>query len=269
MSDEPTSADRSYEFIRFDVSDGVATVGLDRPEKMNALTFAMIDEIVRAIDYCGRDSAVRSVLLTTTGSSFCVGYDLKGMGEPVETPTINPLLRAQQRIDRIEQAIMAIPKPVVAVLKGHVIGSGLDIALSCDYLIAAEDARLSESRVFRANMVTVHWLPLYVGWAKARDMLYRGTIVNGREAADIGLVNLAVPESDVDKEGLAVATEFAHGPTVALGLFKRALNEPVIAGVSRGRELSNLYGLVLSGTEDLKEARNAFREKRKAIFRGQ
>lgn len=264
-----SETDGGYETVRFSVDSGLAHLTLNRPEKLNSLNFVLISEVVDALDFCARSDSVRAVLLDASGEkSFCAGYDLKGMGEPFDPPTQSPTLRAAQRVERIEDAISQLNKPVVVAVRGWAIGSGLDVVLSCDYIICSTTAKLQESRIFRANMATVHWLPLYVGWAKAREMIYRGTVVDGETAVHIGLANHAVPDEELDAFALEVAREFAGGPTVALGMYKEALRDQIVEPVRQGQQKRNSMGLLLKDTVDIVEAKQAFKEKRDPRFTG-
>lgn len=266
---QPLRTDGDYETVRFSVDSGLARLTLNRPEKLNSLNFALISEVVDALSFCARSDSVRAVLLDAAGEkAFCAGYDLKGMGEPFDPPTQSATLRAAQRVERIEDAITQLNKPVIVAVRGWAIGSGLDIVLSCDYIICSVTAKLQESRIFRANMATVHWLPLYVGWAKAREMIYRGTVVDGETAARIGLANHAVADGDLDAFALETAASFAAGPTVALGMYKEALRDQVLERVRQGQQKRNSMGLLLKDTADIVEAKQAFKEKREPRFTG-
>jgi 2-(1,2-epoxy-1,2-dihydrophenyl)acetyl-CoA isomerase len=257
------------ETIELSQDGALATITLNRPDKMNSLSFQLIGEVVDALEACRADDSVRAVLLNAAGErAFCAGYDLTGLGEPVDPPTANGHLRSTYRVERIENAITSLPKPVVAAVRGHAIGSGLDVVLSCDYVVVSETARLCESRVRRANMTTTHWLPTYVGWAKAKDMILRGTVVPGEEAERIGLVNECVPDGELDQRSREVAAEFAAGPTIALGFYKQALYSQIRSTLTSGQQERNSYGTILGQTDDIKEARSAFREKRKPSFTG-
>ena len=260
---------KTPEEIAFSQDGNLATITLNRPDKMNSLNFQLIREVVDALGLCRGDDTIRAVLLNAAGErAFCAGYDLTGLGEPVDPPTANGHLRSTFRVERIEDAITSLPKPVVAAVRGHAIGSGLDVVLSCDYVVVSETAKLCESRVRRGNMTTVHWLPIYVGWAKAKDMILRGTVVPGVEAERIGLVNECVPDDELDRRSRTVAEELASGPTIALGFYKQALYGQIRANIAAGQEGRNSFGTILNHTDDIKEARSAFREKRPPTFTG-
>lgn len=185
--------------------DGVCTLTLNRPEKLNALTVGSFLELRRHIDALAADESVGCVILAGAGRAFCAGNDLDGISDP-DAP-VPPTRHFQaETIDALE----ALPMPTIARIQGHCYTGGLELALGCDLLVAAEDARLGDTHgqwgLIAAWGMTVR-LPERLGRAKAKELMYTARRISGAEAAAIGLVNQAVPAADLESTTTALAAE--------------------------------------------------------------
>ncbi|MEM7339661.1 MAG: enoyl-CoA hydratase/isomerase family protein [Actinomycetota bacterium] len=185
--------------------DGVCTLTLNRPEKLNALTVGSFMELRAHIDALADDESVGCVILGGAGRAFCAGNDLDGISDP-DAPTPPTRHFQAETIDALE----ALPMPTIARIQGHCYTGGLELALGCDLLVAADDARLGDTHG-QWGLVAV-WgmtvrLPERVGRAKAKELMYTARRISGAEAAEIGLVNTAVPASDLDATSTALAAE--------------------------------------------------------------
>ena len=253
--------------IRYEVLEGVATVTLDRPDKLNALTVEMREALGTAFEAAGRDPAVRAVLLQARGKAFCASGDVSKMGN--FTPaTGRELLKLAHRMVR---NLANIEKPVVAATRGAVAGIGWSMALACDVVIASDTARFTQ--VFRhVGLVpdggAIYFLTQHLGLLRAKELVYSGRRIDAREALSLGLVNRVVTDEELDKVALDHARELAHGPTFALGVAKKMFKmmyQPDLETLLDAEAWAQ--GLALL-TDDHKEGVQAFFDKRSPQFRG-
>ncbi|MEY2468598.1 MAG: enoyl-CoA hydratase [Actinomycetota bacterium] len=190
--------------LRYD-ADGVSTITLNRPDKLNALTPAVFVALRAHLDAVASDDSVRCVVLTGAGRSFCAGHDLGAIAEGTEAPSRH---FESETVDALEQ----LPKPTIAKIKGHCFTGGLELALGCDLLIAADTAQLGDTHG-QWGLVPV-WgmsvrLPERVGRSRAKELMFTSRRISGAEAAAMGLVDRVVPESDLDTSVGALAAEIA------------------------------------------------------------
>jgi enoyl-CoA hydratase/carnithine racemase len=218
-------------------AEGIATLTLNRPEVLNALSPALFAELRAHLDaIAGETEAVGCVILRGAGRSFCAGNDLKGMraGERPRTPHFNA-----ETVDAVE----ALPQPVLASVHGHCYTGALELVLACDLLVAAESARFADTHG-RFGLVPM-WgmsarLPHRVGELRAKEIMYTGRVVEGPEAARIGLANLCVPDAELGARSLELARRVVASSWFSLraakGLIARARALPLPEAVRRERE---------------------------------
>jgi 2-(1,2-epoxy-1,2-dihydrophenyl)acetyl-CoA isomerase len=258
--------DPPYETIRHELRDGVTTITLARPESLNALNAAMRRELLAAFKVAGRDEATRAVVITGEGRGFCSGADLRGgSGERqfrrVLTTEYNPLITA----------IRELPKPVIAAVNGVAAGAGMALALACDLVYAADDARLILA-FGRVGLVldsgVTRTLVRAIGRHRTAALVFGGDPLGAADALALGLVNAVVPPANLLSTVQAEAARLAAAPTRAIGLAKRSINyaEDALLAESLGMEaaLQELAGR----TEDHQEGVAAFGEKREPRFLG-
>jgi enoyl-CoA hydratase len=192
-------------FVLRDDANGVATLTLNRPEKLNALNPATFKELRAHLDDVAADAGVRCLVLTGAGRSFCAGNDLDAIasGEGRAEPMLGP-----ETVSALEE----LPQPTIAKIKGHCFTGGLELALACDFLIAADSTKLGDTHG-QWGMVPI-WgmsirLPERVGLANAKDMMFTARRIDGTRAKEIGLVDQAVPEDDLDAAVATLAGEIA------------------------------------------------------------
>ncbi len=251
---------------RIDVKDGVAEITLDRPERMNAYTAQMGVELNEHLVRCDRDDAVRAVIVTGAGRAFCAGADLERGGDTFATGEEQ---RERPRVARIEP--WDVRKPIIAAINGAAVGVGITLPLQYDIRIAANDAKLGFLFVRRGVVTELSstWiLPRLVGIARAADLLLSGRIVLGSEAAQLGLVNEAVPTERVLARAREIARDIAENcAPVSVALTKRMiwqhLGGPPPIEVAK-REAKALRAL--GRTADAREGVQSFLEKRKPRF---
>jgi len=261
-----------YECIRVEKADKLATVTLNRPDSLNAVNPQLHHELERIWVDLSEDSDVNAILLTGAGKAFCAGGDVKGMaarsGGEEKQRRFN-LSPAGGR--RLIQNLLEVEQPIIGAINGDAVGLGATIALFCDVIVASEKARFGDPHV-RIGIVAgdggaVIW-PLLIGPARAKEFLMRGHLVNGAEAAKMGLVNYAVPPEEVLPKARALAQELADGPTWAIRWSKLSVNKWLKDQVNLILDASLAYEMLTFTTEDHKEAARAFVEKRKPKFQG-
>ncbi|QNE79186.1 enoyl-CoA hydratase [Streptomyces finlayi] len=215
--------------VLMDVSDGLATITINRPDAMNAMNTEAKVALRDALRKVADDKAVRAVLLTATGRAFCVGQDLKehvSKLAEVSEGGGNALSTVQEHYNPIVRALTDMEKPVVAGVNGIAAGAGLGFALAADYRVVADTAAFNTS--FAGVALTadsgVSWtLPRLIGQSRAADLLFFPRTFSAQEAYDLGIANKVVPAADLAKEAIAVARALADGPTVAYASLKASM----------------------------------------------
>jgi 2-(1,2-epoxy-1,2-dihydrophenyl)acetyl-CoA isomerase len=261
-----------YETLLLEKSGGVATVSLNRPDKLNAFDAGMHAEIHEALDGVAADNEIRCVVLRGEGRGFSAGADLKSEDlsrEDGKVPDLGEYLR--RTYGRTVTKIAGMEKPVVASLHGPVYGAGVGLALACDLRLAAESAKFSVAFVKIGLMPDAgvsFFLPRVVGLGRAMEMSMLGDEVDAREAHRIGLVNRVVPDEGLGEETAALAERLAAMPTLALGRTKRSLYASFEGDLASVLE-TEAEGQALCGrTADHAEGVAAFFDKRKPNFTG-
>jgi len=256
--------------LLYAVDGGIATLTLNRPDKLNAFTQAMIDRWVWALGEAQRDPAVRVLVVTGTGRAFCTGGDVGRMGEGRPTP-LEHKSRLWENIHRVPKALETVDKPVIAMVNGLAVGAGMGMALMCDVRIASDAARFSTGYV-KVGLVPgdgdAYFLPRLVGPARALELLWTGDFVEAAEAERIGLVNRVVPAARLADETRAFARRIADGPQVAVRMTKRLVYQSLRLDLRTHLDLVSSHMAVVRETEDHQEGVQAFKEKRPPTFRG-
>lgn len=258
----------SLDTVGYELSEGVLTLTLNRPDALNAFNRSMKDDLRAALKEAGRDQAVRVVVLTGAGRGFCAGQDLK---EPHsdDAPDFGAELRV--RYNPLILAMRRLEKPIIGAINGVAAGAGCSLALACDVRIAAESATFIESfgRVGLAPDSGSSWfLPRLIGLAHAADMIFSAEPVDAHTAQRIGLVNRVVPAGRLVEEARMLAARLAAGSPVALALAKRALNHSLEHDLASTLEYEAQLQSVAGRSEDHQEGVAAFVEKRPPHFKG-
>ena len=262
------------------VEDGVAVLVMNRPERRNALSGAMLGGMAQVLSACESDPEVGCVVLTGAGGAFCAGGDVKGMAEGTgggSTAAAGADLDSRIHAQRISQRatsgrLYKMPKPTLAALPGPAAGAGLSLALACDLRIASEGAVMTTAfaRVgFSGDYGGTYFLSQLVGAAKARELYYLSDRVDMKEALRLGLVNWVVPSDQLEAKAREIAQRLARGPRVAYRYMKENLNRAVSgADVDDCLDLEATHHVHTGFTEDHREAAKAFVEKREPVFKG-
>ena len=255
----------SYHTIRYEMSEGLAVITLDRPEVMNALNAAMRRELTEAL-HRARGEA-RAIVLTGSGRAFCSGQDLgDGATEGLNLETV-----LREEYEPLLQAIYSCPLPVLAAVNGAAAGAGANLALAADVVIAAQSAAFMQAFARIGLMPDAGgtwWLPRQVGIARAMGMALFAEKIGAEEAARIGLIWEAVPDVDFEHHWRARAAHLAKGPTAAFGALKRAFHAGLTNPLSAQLALEARLQGELGRSADFREGMQAFLEKRPPHFTG-
>lgn len=256
--------------IRLEVTDGVAVLTLNQPEKRNPMSEEMGEELAAALrDVEGR-AAVRVLVLAGAGESFCAGGDLALIEANTrrEVEARRQVMRAYY--DRY-LSLLRLPIPTVAAVHGHAVGGGLALALACDLRYAAEDAKLSVNFArlgLHPGMASTLTLPRAIGAARALELFYTGRVVSGREAEALGLVNRAVPRGELMATALDTARAIAQSAPLVVRMVKRAVYQGLESAVAAAVEYEAFCQAITFGSADLQEGLAAARERRPPRFEG-
>src|SRR3954447_304118 len=252
--------------------DGVAVATLNRPDRLNAITFRMFEEWVALCDEVAADDTVRALVVTGAGRAFCAGLDLTDAAT-LPDMSVPEMMQGQESWADATAAFHRLPKPVIAAVNGAAAGAGFSLALSADIRIAAPDARFNAAFVriglSGGDCGTSWFLPRVVGLGRAAEILLTGRFVDADEAAAIGLVNRVVSAEDLLNEALALACDIAANTPLGVFLTKRVLHQNVDApSLAAALEVENRNQVLTTRTADMAEALTAFREKRPPRFSG-
>ncbi len=255
---------------RHDADTGVATITLNRPERLNALTFrvyAELRDVFRALD---TEPGVRAIVLTGAGRAFCSGGDVEDIIGALFARDDAGLKEFTRLTCELILAIRECRRPVVAALNGTTAGAGAVIAAACDFRIAAEEARIAflftKVGLSGADMGASWLLPRIVGLGRATELLMLGDFVDAREAERMGLYHRVVPGARVQEEAAALAARLARGPSLGLAVTKDALNREAGMDMRSAFEHEGLVQAECMKGPDFREAYEAFMAKRAPRF---
>jgi 2-(1,2-epoxy-1,2-dihydrophenyl)acetyl-CoA isomerase len=258
----------SYNSIEYHVQEGLAFIRLNRPDVFNAFNNEQSYELLDALGAVAEDQDVRAVVLTGNGKAFCSGQDLKAFsGEEKSTfketleKKYNPIIRSMRNMD----------KPIIGSINGVAAGAGCSLALVCDYIIASDKASFMEAFVHVGLVLdsgSSYFLPRAVGSKRAFELATMGSKLSAEKALEWGMINQVVPHEDLEKETLSIGTYYANGPSYAIGLMKRMLNQSGSSTLNEMLEVETDFQDRVGKSDDHAEGMAAFKEKRKAKFTG-
>lgn len=262
-----------YRDILIDVDDHIATITLDRPEQMNALSAEMGESLVSGIQELGKDDEVRVVVLTGSGRAFCAGGDLRSMEARAERErTATGRLQALSApARRLPVLLKQMPKPVIAAVNGAAMGWGCELAIACDIRIASEAARFGELFVRRGLVPdggATYYLPRLIGMDKAAELIYTARVIDAFEAERIGLVTRVVKSDELMGRSRALAQEIATNAPLAVQAAKRMLYAQLDLSLEQAMEQVTMYLTTLRASDDHREGMRAFMERREPTFGG-
>src|SRR5580693_2485397 len=270
-----TQLDTGTEDLLADVSDGVAVLTMNRPDRRNAMSEAMLTAMGRMLGELEIDDAVGCVVLTGAGGAFCAGGDVKAMAErPAEDRqrSVDAAIHLQRLRQRATSGrLWQMPKPTIAAIGGPAAGAGLALALACDLRYAIEDAVLTTAfaRVgFSGDYGGTWFLTRLVGSAKAKELYYFSERLSAEDAERLGIVNAIFPPADFEREVMERARRLAQGPSVAYRYMKENLNRAVSGELGDCMDLEATHHVHTGLTQDHREAAQAFVDKREPHFHG-
>src|SRR5499425_3197615 len=256
--------------LLYEVKDKVATITLNRPDKLNAFTGDMIDAWQKSLAAAQADDAVNVVIVTGAGRAFCSGGDVGRMrsGEPTALDGKNSLWEG---VHRVPKTLEQMDKPVIAMINGVAVGAGMGMSVMCDLRIAADTARFSTGYV-RVGLVPgdgdTYFLPRLVGAAKALELLWTADFVESAEALRLGLVNRVVADAELRDATYAFARQIADGPQVPIRMIKRLVYQSLRLDLRTHLDLVSSHMSIVRQTADHAEGVKAFKEKRPPRFEG-
>ncbi|RQO31637.1 2-(1,2-epoxy-1,2-dihydrophenyl)acetyl-CoA isomerase [Taibaiella sp. KBW10] len=255
-------------FILKTVSDHVAFITLNRPEKFNSFNREMALALQQALDECMRDDEIRAVHLTAEGKAFCAGQDLSEAMDP-DAPSLRSIVHGHY--NPIIERIRNIEKPVVCAVNGVAAGAGANIALCCDVVVAVEHATFIQA-FSKIGLIPdcggTFFLPRLIGFQKASALMMMADNIDAKEAERLGMIYKYFPAETFVEESKKIALHLASMPTKALGYTKLALNQSMAHSLTQQLSLEEEYQTACGDTADFDEGIQAFLEKRKANFKG-
>jgi enoyl-CoA hydratase/carnithine racemase len=265
----------AYEFLKVEVAERVATLTINRPDRLNAVNGPLHHELEQVWIDLAADGDVNAIIFTGAGRAFCAGGDIKGMAEGGFVDSAKkgkgrgrgPITAANGR--RVVENMLDVEQPIIGAINGDAIGLGATLALLSDIIVVSEKARFADTHV-KVGVVAgdggaVIW-PLLVGPHRAKEFLMRGNFINGAEAGRIGMVNYAVAPEQVMAKAQELAQELADGPTFAIRWSKLAVNKWLKTQANLIMDAGLAYEMMTFNTWHHKEAVKAFIEKRKPNF---
>ena len=256
--------------VRYDVTDAVATITLDQPDTLNALSVAMKVGLREAVVRAAGDDAVRAVVLTGAGRGFCVGQDLREHAEALDSGD-TALSTVREHYNPIVMALADLPKPVVAAVNGTAAGAGASLAFACDFRVASDNASflMAFARVGLGPDTGASWtLQRLVGYGRALAMLMLAEPVSATQALEMGLVNAVVPGADLPGAAHELAARLAAGPTLAYAGIKQALRAASTSDLAAALETEADVQARCGATDDHRNAVAAFLAKQAPTFTG-
>ncbi len=257
---------KMYETIQYLVVDGVATIELARPDKLNAFNRTMIAEMTAAVKEAGKDNDVRCLVFTGAGRGFCSGQDLADVDDNMDHGQV-----LREQYGPLMKSIMSLEKPVVAAVNGVAAGAGFSLALACDFRLASEKSSYINAFInigLIPDSGNLYFLQNLVGYAKAMEISVLGEKISADKAKELGLVTKVIQTENWDEEVSRFSENLAKLPTKAIGLIKRNLKyadtlsfEAFLESEAQGQRIAGL-------TKDHQEGVQAFIEKRKPVFIG-
>jgi enoyl-CoA hydratase len=258
MSDE--------QLVLTEVSDHIATITLNRPKALNALSPELMDELIAAVDACDADDSIRVLILTGGPKVFAAGADIKAMSAS------SPMKMLSSRIIAKWDRIRACRKPIIAAVGGYALGGGCELAMMCDIILASETAQFGQPEI---NIGVIpgaggtQRLTRAIGPYRAMELILTGEMLSAQEAARYGLVNHVCPADSLLAEARRLAEKIASRPPLAVQLAKDAVRYAAETTLREGLEIEKRNFYLLFDTQDQKEGMRAFLEKRKPEFTGE
>jgi enoyl-CoA hydratase/carnithine racemase len=265
-----SAGDVADDDLVYETRGAIGLIRINRPAKLGAFTWPMLDLWAQALASARDDEAIRVVVLTGTGRGFCVGVDLEAMAAVEPTPLARKRVLTD-RVHKVARAVVDLDKPLICAVNGPAVGAGMDMALMCDIRLAAESARFCEGYI-NVGLVPgdggAYFLPRLVGVAHALELLWTGDTISAREALALGIVSHVCADDDLLDAALELATRIAARPPIAVSMIKRAVYQSQTIDLRTSLDLISSHMGIVQSTSDYAEAMRALREGRPAVFTG-
>jgi 2-(1,2-epoxy-1,2-dihydrophenyl)acetyl-CoA isomerase len=262
----------AHETVLFERDGAIARATLNRPERLNAITWRMMEELLEVAEACGRDASVRVLVFAGAGRAFSSGDDIvDGMGERRRGGDPTGISVERGLHYELVKTLLGLPKPVVAAIHGRCHGAAWVLAQACDFRVGPADALVGDIRSRRAIFAgqgAPLLLPRLIGQSRAMDLLVTGRVIDGVEAERIGFFNRVWPAETYADELAAFLAELAAGPTQTYAAWKLAVNRSVLAELDANTDFERYLTPLVRATEDAAEGRASFREKRPPRYLG-
>ncbi|MHA1650326.1 MAG: enoyl-CoA hydratase/isomerase family protein [Candidatus Helarchaeota archaeon] len=264
----------NYKNLKLEISDAIAKITLLPPEnrKFPTLDQQTGKELLAAIEECEQLEKVRVLIITGTGKAFSAGGDIKKFKESIESGKAGEFMDELTRdLYQIAYKLKTLRIPVIAAVNGFAVGAGMNLALSCDLIIASENAKFAESFINLAlipGFAGTYYLPKLLPWPKVAEICFFGEMISAAEMEKLGLVNKVVPLEDLEKVASEYAKKLANQPTLAIGRMKKLFLEGFNKDFQTAIEDERIIQIKSAETEDYKEGVFALNEKRKPLFKG-
>lgn len=258
---------KEYKAIILKRESGVATIVLNRPEKMNAVDPEMIEELVAATEEVRDDPAVRVVILTGAGRGFCAGGDLDS--SIYETKDPGELSAVVLRFGQVSLNLRNSAKPVIAMVNGVAVGAGFSFMLACDIIIASDTARFGHVYLnigVQSDAGATYFLPRMIGVPRACELIFTGKIIDAHEAERIGLVNRIVPAHELEAKVMEFAMKLAKSPALAIGMAKKSIYQGLTMDLTTAIEFEARAHVMTMISDNMREGISALKEKRPPRF---
>lgn len=255
--------------ILINITGGIATISLNRPEVFNSFNREMALEMQSALDKCASDESVRAIVITGAGKAFCAGQDLKEVTTPELMPGFRKIL--EEHYNPIITRIRNLNKPVIAAVNGVAAGAGANIALACDIVVASESAAFIQafSKIgLVPDSAGTFFLPRLIGFQKASALMMLGDKVGAKEAFEMGMIYKFYPVALFQEEVEKLATTLSQMPTHAIGLTKKLLNQSMNNNLDEQLAMESNLQIEASESHDYNEGVAAFIQKRQPEFKG-
>src|SRR3954447_13013747 len=258
------------EFVQYEVQDGVATIWLNRPEVKNCVNWGLLTQLGAALDRAEDDDDARVVLIRGRGNTFCAGADLNMLDSEFLGTTNNSVKIAQVSARTFDHAFN-LSKPTIAVVEGYAVAGGFELMISCDFCIAADDAKIGDFHIRRAlfgGAGPIYRLPRYIGLRKAKELMLTGKLLSGQECYEWDLANVAAPPEELDQAVEDFVAPLKDKGALIMHVTKMTANRGLDGDTETLIALETMACNVIHQSEDAREGVTAFLEKREPVWRG-
>jgi enoyl-CoA hydratase len=259
----------TQEVIQYEAADGVATIWLNRPEVKNCVNWELLTNLGAALERAEEDDDVRVVLIRGRGHTFCAGADLNMLDSEFLGTTNNSVKIAQVSARTFDRAFN-LAKPTIAVVEGYAVAGGFELMISCDFCIAADDARIGDFHIRRAlfgGAGPIYRLPRYIGLRKTKELLFTGKLLSGKECEDWGLANVSAPAEELEQAIADFVAPMKDKSAFTMRITKLAANRGLDGDTETLIALESMTCNVAHQSEDAREGVQAFLEKRDPVWR--